>query len=116
MSLRLRVALYLAIFAGLLTIILSGIYGVRILNILYRGTITLALFGVIGYIIGGVVESHLQKLIANDAHIGKRIDITDEPDLDINSFEKNLSDTTAADSEFEPLTPGDFMSFSTTQK
>lgn len=115
MALKFKIAWSLAIFTGIITVFLSLVYSVRPVSVFYRGGFTTVVFFVLGYIIGIFVESYLKKLIETDAHKGKKIDITAEPDSDI-LLEETATGEETSGTDFKPLNPDDFTSFTPPQK
>jgi len=99
-KLKLRVALYLAITAGILTLLVGALSTVAPTIIVYRTIVSVVLFAVLGYTSGQFAERCLRKKLVEPApQKGKHIDVVhtagieDElppPDfkpLDIDQFE-----------------------------
>lgn len=99
MSNKLRAALVLALFAGIVTMAICFINNTRPYTILFRTVITFLLFGVCGFWLIGRAEPFYNKLKGEMKPKGQNIDIVSEN-------EQSEMVETEAIQEFTPLTPG----------
>lgn len=106
MAFKLRVSLYLAFAATILTIIVGVFNGIATTAILYRTLVSLVLFSVLGYICGQFAERFLQEKVDKLEEKGQHLDIKADEDQ-----EKELTV-----SEFTPLNPENFENIQLTQK
>lgn len=97
---KLRVALLLAVIAGLLTFISGLMNDTRPITALYRTGISLVVFGFGGFLLGGLAQKLLARTADTAQQKGQNIDVTDN-----SSFNEQLSTELAqSDDEFRPLT------------
>lgn len=82
--LKVKLAIALAVIAAIITIIMGFVNHARMIVILYRTVISIALFGTCGYIMGLIYEKNLlpycKKLLKEE--VGSKIDIQSSPDED----------------------------------
>ncbi|MDR3563778.1 MAG: hypothetical protein P4N59_20410 [Negativicutes bacterium] len=81
--LRRRIALSLALAGCILTILVGFISDVRPMTIGYRSLISLLVFGILGYLIGGVIETFSDRVKADFVTKGQNVDIVSNNDEDI---------------------------------
>lgn len=110
MALKLRVSLYMAFAASILTLMVGVFNTIALTAILYRTLVSLVLFAVLGYACGQFAERFLQEKQENIQAAepkGNNIDIvsSDEPE------EEPLPT-----SQFTPLNPENFDNITLTQK
>lgn len=96
---KLRVALFLAVIAGLLTFISGLVNDTRPITALYRTGISLVVFGCGGFLLGGLAQTLLARTADTDQLKGKNIDVTDNP-----SNEQLSTELAQSDDGFRPLT------------
>lgn len=96
---KLRVALFLAVIAGLLTFISGLVNDTRPITALYRTGISLVVFGCGGFLLGGLAQTLLAR--ATDTELkGQNIDVTDN----LASNEQLSNELAQSDDGFRPLT------------
>ena len=82
---KVKLAIALAVIAAIITIIMGFVNHARMIVILYRTVISIALFGTCGYIMGLVYEKNLlpycMKLLKEE-EVGSKFDIQSSPDED----------------------------------
>lgn len=99
--LKLRIALCLALIVGALTLLNGMLQGARLETVIYRIIISIAIFGIIGYVLGIIVERFLKKkLEVKNREQGQKKEIVNE--------EQPLDDL-PKDSEFAPFTSSSFQ-------
>ncbi len=103
--LKLRLALGLALLVAILTATVGLVQGIRPLTVLYRTFISLVVFAVGGYLLGGLVESRVTSWLASLKPKGQKVDIISKEDYLDN--DELLSPSHAA-APFSPLIPDDF--------
>lgn len=77
-----KMAAVLAIFAGILTLIVAYSHQTRTGTIFYRFITSTVLFAVIGFFSGVAVEKFLERLREQFSIKGSRIDVSSSPDQD----------------------------------
>ncbi len=97
---KLRVALFLAVIAGLLTFISGLVNDTRPITALYRTGISLVVFGCGGFLLGGMAQTLLARAATDTALKGQNIDVTDNPA----SNEQLSTELAQSDDGFRPLT------------
>jgi len=97
---KLRVALFLAGIAGLLTFISGLMNDTRPITALYRTGISLVVFGCGGFFLGGLAQILLVRVTETVEHKGQNIDIADTSD----SNEQLSTELAQSDDGFRPLT------------
>jgi hypothetical protein len=95
--LKLRIALYLALIVGALTLLYGMLQGARLETVIYRIIVSIAIFGIIGYGLGIIVERFLKNVAQGQ-----------KKDQDIVN-EKQPLDDAPKDSEFAPFTSSSFQ-------
>lgn len=100
--LKLRFAVGLALFVGIITFIISVVNDVRPATVLYRAIISLSIFGAIGYLLGGVTENFLTIKAKDIKSPGQKVDIISEQENAVPN-----------DHVFDPFTPDNFEHIST---
>lgn len=93
--LKLRLSIILSAAAATLTVIFGISSDIGMLTLAYRTSLSIAIFGICGYLLGFTAESYVTKLTTHNKTKGQTIDIIAKED--------NFSDTEA--SSFSPLTP-----------
>ncbi|HWR43141.1 hypothetical protein [Sporomusa sp.] len=106
MTLKLRIGLYLALVAGILTILVGAMSSVTPAVILYRTLVSVVLFAVLGHTSAQFAERYFREKLNETEPKGKHIDLV--------SFNENGDDL--PDSEFKPLNPEHFENITLTQK
>jgi len=101
--LRLRIALYLALVVGTLTLTNGIFYGARIVTIIYRVVVSVVVFGLAGYGVGILFENFLKKLLEKKLAQGQHIDI---------ALEQQTIDEVPNESGFSPFTSDNFQQIS----
>ncbi|HWR08200.1 hypothetical protein [Sporomusa sp.] len=102
MSLKVRIGLYLALIAGILTILVGAMSSVTPVVILYRTLVSVVLFAVLGYTSAQFAERYFRGKINETVPKGNNIDVV--------SLDEPLA------SEFKPLNPEHFENITLTQK
>lgn len=105
--LKLKSTLGLALIAGTLTALIGFILDVKAYTIFYRSLISSAIFGVGGYILGGMAESYVANVKAEVNPKGQNLDIISEGDIPVEedaALDSNPSDK----AQFSPFTPNNF--------
>ncbi len=103
--LRLRFAGGLALIVGMVTLVISILNDARPTTILYRSVISVSVFGLLGYLLGGLAEkTYLSKLADMKATEQKTAVMDEQPEP-----------TLADNSEFAPFTPDKFEHISSSQ-
>lgn len=102
---KLRLALGLALIVAFLTASIGLFQDIRPLTVLYRTFISLVVFAVGGYLIGGLLESVVDKWLAGIKPKGQKVDIISEDAL---SDGDELLNPPHAAAPFSPLIPDDF--------
>lgn len=97
---KLRWAFFLALAAGILTLVVSLIYNARLYTALYRSLVSAVVFALIGLIVGLALDRLLLKTNISDRSKGRTIDVKSE-----NNTDPADSVGSAPESEFRPLTP-----------
>lgn len=107
MALKLRVSLYMAIAASILTLLVGALNNIAETAIIYRIGVSSVLFAVLGYICGQFAERFI---------LGKldEIEANRDNSTDILSNDEHGDDLPAAD--FKPLNPDNFENITLTQK
>jgi hypothetical protein len=98
--LNLRIALCLALIVGALTLLNGMLQGARLETIIYRIIISVAIFGLIGYGLGIIVERFLKNIVVKNVEQGQK-DIVNEG--------QPLDNDLPVDSEFAPFTSNSFQ-------
>lgn len=106
MPLNIRIGLYLALIAGMLTILVGAMSGVTPVVILYRTLVSLVLFAVLGYCLAQFAERYFRDKLSQPGTKGHNIDIV-SPD--------EYGDENPAP-EFKPLNPEQLENITLTQK
>ncbi|SMC65554.1 hypothetical protein [Sporomusa malonica] len=106
MTLKLRVGLYMALIAGMLTLLVGVMSSVTPTVILYRALVSVVLFAILGYTSGQFAERYLREKLDETAPAGKPIDVI--------SLDEHGDELPA--SEFKPLNPESFENITLTQK
>lgn len=101
--LKIRLAFSISITAALLTIIFAILSDLGIVALTYRTLISAIIFGVLGYLLGLVIEKFIGKLTNQHQTKGQNIDIIAD--------EETLSDNEVA--SFSPLDPDTYEKIST---
>lgn len=101
--LKFRIALCLALVVGTLTLTNGILSGARIVTIVYRVVISIAVFAFAGYGVGVVVENFLNKLLAPKK--------AQDQDIDVD-HEQQTIDELPNQSSFSPFTSDDFQQIS----
>lgn len=101
--LKLRIALCLALVVGTLTLTNGILYGARMVTIIYRVAISVAVFGIAGYGVGVVLEKFLKKMLIKKTQQGQHIDIVSE---------QQTIDEIPNESGFSPFTSDNFQQIS----
>lgn len=101
---KLRLALGLALIVAILTASVGLVQGIRPLTVLYRTFISLIVFAVGGYFLGGLVESVAARWLASVKPKGQKVDIISEDGF-VGSDE--LLNPSHAAAPFSPLIPDD---------
>ena len=109
--LKVKLAIALAVIAAIITIIMGFVNHARMIVILYRTVISIALFGTCGYIMGLVYEKNLLPYcikLLKEEEVGSKLDIQSSPDEDsiIESEDEIDSEKNkgAKNDEFAPFT------------
>ncbi len=100
--LKLRFAVGLALFVGIITFFISVANDVRPATILYRSIISLSVFGALGYLLGAVVENFLTMKAKDIKSSEQKVDIISEQENAVPN-----------DHVFDPFTPDNFEHIST---
>ncbi|WP_425060881.1 hypothetical protein SCACP_16380 [Sporomusa carbonis] len=108
MTLKLRFGLYLALGAGILTLLVGAFNSVTLVTVLYRTLVSLVLFAVLGYTCGQFAERFLQEKLAETMPKGRNIDIV--------SHNEHGDELSVPAAEFKPLNPDNFENITLTQK
>jgi len=98
--LKLRIALCLALIVGALTLLNGMLQGARLETVIYRIIISIAIFGLIGYGLGIIVERFLENIVVKNIEQGPK---------DIVNEEQPLEEDLPVDSEFAPFTSESFQ-------
>ncbi|WP_371371238.1 hypothetical protein [Sporomusa aerivorans] len=106
MALKLRVSLYMAVAASILTLLVGALNSITETALIYRIGVSSALFAILGYICGQFAERFLQEKLVEMEATGQNIDIVSNDDH---------GDEVPA-SEFTPLNPENFENITLTQK
>ncbi|HML31516.1 MULTISPECIES: hypothetical protein [Sporomusa] len=110
MALKLRVSLYMAFAASILTVLVGAFNTIALTAILYRTLVSLVLFAVLGYACGQFAERFLQE----------KQETLEEADLKGTNVDIVSSDEPEAEElpipEFTPLNPENFDNITLTQK
>lgn len=108
---RVKIAIALAVIAAIITIIMGFANHARLIVILYRTVISIALFGICGYIMGFIYEKNLLpycKNLLKEGEIGSKLDIQSSPDENSVTEVKDEVDSEeskdAKNNEFAPFT------------
>lgn len=101
--LKLRIALYLALVVGTLTLANGILYDARAVTIIYRVVISVVIFGLAGYCLGVGIEVFLKRLLLKDIEKRQHNDTI---------HEQQVSDELSTESEFSPFTSGNFEQIS----
>jgi Na+/glutamate symporter len=99
--LKLRIALCLALIVGTLTLLNGMLQGARLETVIYRIIISIAIFGIIGYVLGIIVERFLQKKL--------EVKNRDQGQKEESVNEEQFLDDLPKDSEFAPFTSNSFQ-------
>lgn len=98
---KLKFTVCFASIAGFLTIIVSILKDIRVLTTLYRMSISVIIFGIIGYLCGYVTENYLNVLVDKLNPKGQNLDtISEKEDTD--------SVTQPEPNHFSPFNKNDF--------
>lgn len=110
MALKLRVSLYMAIAASILTLMVGAFNTIALTAILYRTLVSLVLFAVLGYACGQFAERFLQEKQEKMEEAN-----TKGNNIDIVSSDESEEEQLPV-SEFTPLNPENFDNITLTQK
>lgn len=106
MTLKLQGSLYLALIAGMLTLLVGVISSLTPTVILYRALVSVVLFAILGYTFGQFYERYLLKKASET--------LPQDEKMDVLSFCEHIDESPA--SEFKPLNPDSFENITLTQK
>jgi len=113
--LKRRAALYLALLGATLTILFGFSQDVRILTIAYRTAVSTIVFGICGYLFGGMLEEILRKLLAKLNSTGQHVDIIAKDEPDASSPSAQPPNINGSDTNFDPFSPDNFEHISGAQ-
>jgi hypothetical protein len=108
--LKLRLALGLALIVAILTASVGLVQGIRPLTVLYRTFISLVVFAVGGYLLGGYAEKVVDSWLASIKPKGQKVDIISEDGFVTGDELLNPSHAAAP---FSPLIPDDLDKITT---
>lgn len=95
---KLRFAGCLSLVVAILTLTISVVHGARPMTILYRTLISIAIFGIAGFIFGGIVERFFGRTLSSQSPKEDQGELVGE--------DKKIENKVAAESaDFTPFTP-----------
>ncbi len=106
MALKLRVSLYMAFAASILTLLVGIFNTIALTAMIHRTLVSLVLFAVLGYTCGQFAERHFREKFKETEPTGRHVDIISSDEL---GDESPIP-------EFTPLNPDNFENITLTQK
>lgn len=100
---RLRIALALGMIVGALTGVFGLLEGLKLLTVAYRAVVSIILFGICGYVLGGYAETLFARQATDAQPKGRKIDVTSDDDINVDELLRQQDKE-----DFSPFTPDHF--------